>query len=185
MSESDSDLDYASADEDTNCDFSGKDRMQHKNDNSETKYKLSDSEEVTQSKPIASETEKVVSCMDTVKNEQLTVDNAKTTEIPCHGSNVDLNELPHTSTSKREQSKNNSSGKKLEGTGLEDVCNSETVKNNSDGSLNKAHTEKQRIPLRLEKKLQQKQVPKEDTVDSSATSTTEEAFTKPEEKVNF
>lgn len=199
MSETDSDLDYASADEDTGCDAV----TENSNNDEENNPDVNDG-----SSGISGHPPKIMSSASEIPNsESVTSENFKiVTKDVLDKNNADhVNELSAIKDcSKDESSKDSPVDKPVEEKSTEDNCsvsevsesiiseksiaeekkdvlNNENIEDNlPEIPVTKLH-EKQRVPLRLEKKLQQKQQASKE--DNDEIKTTEVQPQKPEAKV--
>lgn len=206
MSESDSDLDYASADEDANCDASAKnnnmDKVNYPDVNNESVVTPGQPLQIMSAISEAPNSESL--CKEDSKTDPINIENTQVITAHDNDCSIPVNEIssvkdcikddPVFDMSVKEKTIKNDSndfeGSKI--TLLDKPVNEEKedklVNKNVEDSVpenttNKVY-EKQRVPLRLEKKIQQKQqASKEELVDKDEIKTTEFLAKKPEVKV--
>lgn len=204
MSETDSDLDYASADEDASCDPCD---VGTKNNNMDNYPDVNNESLATSGHPpeiMSSSSEAPNSknlCKEDSKTDPISIENTQITVTHDSECCDHVNELSSVKDCiKDELPKDPVLDKSVEKKTIEDDINDfdeskstleqnkdKLVKNVEDNvpeiATNKVH-EKQRVPLRLEKKIQQKQqASKEESVDKDEIKATEFSSKKPEVKV--
>lgn len=187
MSESDSDLDYASADEDSS-DINAKNNntFETTTSHSDVKDDSNLSTETPEAKNCYSQESKVEST-DVSRELPADLDNLQSTDIRDIESNVNVNK--HDSPSKNisvesEQSKNviPVESREIKSPAKDDFFDENLKMETPPTKIQ----EKQRVPLRLEKKIQQKQqLSKDNSIEiNSAASSTENSVKKQELKVH-
>lgn len=210
MSESDSDLDYASADEDASCDASAKnnnmDKVNYPDVNNESLAApghppqiMSSISETPNSESLCKEDSKTDPI--NIKNTQVIASHDNDCSVPvnelalvkdCIKDELPLDPVLDKSVKEKtikddsndfEESKSTLLDKPVKEEKEDKLVNKNVEDNVPESTTNKVH-EKQRVPLRLEKKMQQKQqASKEEFVDKDEIKTTEFSAKKPEVKV--
>lgn len=181
MSESDSDLDFESADEDASCDVIVNNNSRDKCDNSENDNLAISNKEI-ETKSLLSYSEKHDVCKDSSESDVRSsdkpqIENEYTTSVHDEKSSLEK------SCSETNPSKDTELDKIPKDTYVHTTYE---IKGESKDCTNKVQHEKQRVPLRLEKKIQQKQqMSKDSSIESDSMTVTDSVSKKPELKSSW